>query len=322
MDHFQIPKGATHIKLPYLGREEYDGQRLGGYPLRRGWTEAELVREGEHGIRTQEDIDAFFQTWLVFGCLITVFESVGIKVTTRDFLCTSNDGQTHLTTQKLPELMQRWRERRDGAGTWTDPQQLEAAVLGAYAGRKVMSPVKSIIEEHFRLMNRYCGADGALSPEVAIAITSIQWTLRYWERGINHSDWGIPHDFKIPDKALKYLCDRLLAADWCPSEVALLTRTMHVDSIYYIGCFQAPRYEDDHSKCNTETQACWYKDTDWKYQTRHAADGCDCEFISFPSSILDFIHKGGIPIVSWKGGEIQVTQYDAQTMRYVAISHV
>ncbi|KAL7623605.1 hypothetical protein AAE478_005157 [Parahypoxylon ruwenzoriense] len=51
-------------------------------PQRRNWTKAD-----PQGIsnRSQDEIDAFCQTWLFSGCLITHFRSVSIQVETKDF---------------------------------------------------------------------------------------------------------------------------------------------------------------------------------------------------------------------------------------------
>jgi hypothetical protein len=322
MDHLQIPDGAEHVKLPYLGTEEYDGGELSNYPQRKNWTRAELLGENDYGGRPKEEVNAFFQTWLFFGCLITVFRSVGVQVQTADFIHTTIDGNKYITTAKLPEFIQQWRTGPRKGGTWANTEHLETAHLNSYLGRKILSPVKSALEDHCRYMERYCGPGGALFPEVAIAIVTLQWTLSYWENGINHSGWTLSHNFKVPEKARTFLKDRLLKASWCPSEVTWLMREMHLDGQYYIGCLRSPRYEDDHSNCDAENQRCGYSNKEWKYKTRHTTEDCKCEFEQTPDNTLDIIRSGGIPIMSWVDGKLRAVKFDSAKMRYVAISHV
>lgn len=322
MDHLQIPEGADHVKLPYLGREEFDGGEFCDYPQRKNWTRAELLGENDYGGRTKEEVNALFQTWLFFGCLITVFRSVGVEVQTADFIRTTEDGSKYITTKMLPEFVQRWRTGPRKGGTWANTKRLETAHLNSYLGRKIHSPVKSILEDHCRYMARYCGDAGVLSPEVAIAIVILQWTLSYWENGINHSGWRLPDTFTVPEKARMFLRDRLLNAGWCLSEAAWLMREMHIDGQYYVGCLPSPRYEDDHSHCDAENQKCGYSNSDWEYKTRHTSDDCECRFEQAPDNTLDIIRSGGIPIMLWVNGKLRAVKFDSAKMRYVAISHV
>jgi hypothetical protein len=322
MDHLQIPDGAEHVKLRYLGTEEYDGGELSNYPQRKKWTRAELLGESDYGGHTKEEVNAFFQTWLFFGCLITIFRSVGVEVQTADFICTTDDGNKWITTAKLLEFLQQWRTGSRKGGTWVNTKHLETVHLNSYLGRKTLTPVKSALEDHRRYMERYCGPGGALLSEVAIAIVTLQWTLSSWERGINFSDWKLLQNFEVPEKARTFLKDRLLKARWCPSDIALVMRDMHLDGQYYIGHLQCPRYEDDHSNCDAKNRKCEYSNKEWKYETRHTTEDCKCNFEQAPDTTLDIIRRGGLPIMSWTEGKLRVVNFDSAKMRYVAISHM
>src|SRR5438034_8402628 len=109
MDHLPLPEGAAHVELPYLGTEEYDGGEFCDYPRRKGLTEAELNEENGFGRRTPEEVNAFFQTWLFFGCLIRVFRSVGVKAKSSDFIRMREDGKKFITTELLPKFIQQWK---------------------------------------------------------------------------------------------------------------------------------------------------------------------------------------------------------------------
>jgi hypothetical protein len=121
------------------------------------------------------------------------------------------------------------------------------------------------LEDHRRYIEKYCGPSGVVSPDVAIAIVALQWTLSSWQKGIGHSDWRSVPDFKLPEASRIFLRDKLLRARWCPSEIAWLMQEMHLDGQYYIGAFECPRYEDDHSNCDAEKHKCGYASEKWKY---------------------------------------------------------
>ena len=321
MDHLPIPEGAQHVKLPFLGTEEYDGEELSKYPQRKNWTNAELRGVNSHGGRTQDEIDAFFQTWLFFGCLITIFRSVGVRVKTKDFIYTADDGKQYLTTAKLPAFIEKWRTGKQKGGNWANPKHLETATLNGYLGRKILSPVASALKDHRQLMDQYCGVNSPISPEVAIATVTLQWTLSNWQRAIGHSDWKI-HKFSVPKQAAAFLRDRMKAGSWCPTEIAWLMREMELDGQYYIGCLRTPRYEDDHSECNEQDQKCGYKNKNWTYETQHTKECRGCDFIKAPDNTVDIIRSGGTPIMSFVHGELRAIKYDLGKTRYVAISHV
>jgi len=146
--------------------------------------------------------------------------------------------------------------------------------------------------------------------------------LLYWAKGIGHSDWKTLHDFQIPDRARKFLEDSMLKRRWCPSEISWVRREMHLDGQYYIGRLQCPRYEDDHSTCDAEKRHCGYSNKEWKYETKHTTEDCNCDLESAPDETLDIIRSGGIPIISWEGEKLKVVKFDPEKMRYVALSHV
>jgi hypothetical protein len=79
MDHLLSSSGGEHILVPYVGVEEYDGGDFKAYWQRKGWRRTErgdLIFED----RTPHEKAAFFQTWLYFGCLISVFGCHGNQI--------------------------------------------------------------------------------------------------------------------------------------------------------------------------------------------------------------------------------------------------
>jgi len=319
MDHLTIPDDAEHIRLLYLSTDEYDGGELTEYPNRMKWTQRELMEPR----RTQKEVDAFFQTWLFFGCLITIFRCVGISVKTRDFVYKADDGRRYLTTARLPEFLEKWRALKRKGGDWVKEDHRDTALLPSALrrGKPVLSPVGYALEDHRQLMEQYCGPKSLVSPEVAVIIVSLYRTLYSWHRGISYSDWT-SSTFCIPANAKAFFQARMETKGWCPAEAVGLTTELEVDGLYYVCCLQSPRYEDNHSKCNAERQNCGYSDSNYKYETQHAQPGCQCEFIEMPSDTLDIIRSGGIPIMSFIRGQLHAIKHESRKTRYIAISHV
>jgi hypothetical protein len=326
MEHLAIPSGATHVQFPYLGTEDYDGGTFFEYPRRKGWTEAELKGKGQ---RTPEEINAFFQTWLFFGCLARVFRSVGVKTKPSDFIRVGKDGKKFLTTEPLLKFIQQWKNGKRRGGTWDSDEGRQQSELDNMFGRRrknskgvFPSPVESLLEEYSRHMWKYCGKEAVVSPEVAVVVACLEWTLSYWAMGICHSGWGRTKIEKVPEAAIIFFKERMLKACWCPSDISRFIDNFELDGMYYFGLLNSPRYEDDHSACTEVLQECGYTTRDWNYTTRHTKDGCDCKFLEAPANCLAIIQNGGLPVMSLVDGELRAVQVDSTKMRYVAISHV
>lgn len=319
MDHLTIPDDAEHINLPYLSVDEYDGGELTEYANRMKWTQKELIEPQ----RTQEEVDAFFQTWLFFGCLITIFRCVGISVKTSDFVRKADGGRRYLTTAKLPAFLDKWRALKSKGGNWVKEEHLNIALLPSALrrGNRVLSPVGYALEDHRQLMEQHCGPKSPASPEVAVTIVSLYRTLYTWQRGISYSDWN-SSAFRIPAQAKAFFQVTMETKGWCPAEAAGLISELQVDGLYYVCCLPTPRYEDNHSKCDTEYQNCGYSDDNFKYETRHAQPGCKCDSIEIPSDTVDIIRSGGIPIMSFTQGQLRAIKHESRKTRYTAISHV
>ncbi|XP_044722128.1 uncharacterized protein HRG_05043 [Hirsutella rhossiliensis] len=84
MDHLPFPQGAQPPKVPYVGTDFVDDGEFSRYPRRQGmetdlrtWTFTRLP---------PENYQAFFQTWLYFGCLSKVFQIVGLPINAGEFI--------------------------------------------------------------------------------------------------------------------------------------------------------------------------------------------------------------------------------------------
>ncbi|KAK7421971.1 hypothetical protein QQZ08_009692 [Neonectria magnoliae] len=98
MDHFLLPEGKAHLRVPNLTTQEYirgDGD-FKGYPSRMKW------RENSFGGRRREQLQAFFQSWLFFGCAIEVLAIAHVKAEQADFL--DETGQ-YVSTRQLSRFL-------------------------------------------------------------------------------------------------------------------------------------------------------------------------------------------------------------------------
>lgn len=91
-----------HIRVVYLGQEEYDGLGFVDYPVRKGFQDAN-DKTINLSRRSLSDQSAFLQTWLSFGLLTEVLE---ISVDMQDFV---KDGL--VTTKQLPDYISQWYDR-------------------------------------------------------------------------------------------------------------------------------------------------------------------------------------------------------------------
>jgi hypothetical protein len=67
---------------------------------------------------------------------------------------------------------------------------------------------------------------------------------------------------------------------------------------------------------------CGYSDKEWTYQTQHTTEDCKCNFEQAADTMLGIIRRGGIPIMSWKEGQLRVVKFNCLKMRYVTVSYV
>jgi hypothetical protein len=111
MEHFASPEGTEPIDVPHVGTEDYDGSDFFGYPQRKGWSQNQLMGDQNFGNSSSKEVEAFFQTWLYFGCSISVFGLVGIEVKTCDFVQETEKGEKIITTKLLSGFIQDWMNR-------------------------------------------------------------------------------------------------------------------------------------------------------------------------------------------------------------------
>jgi hypothetical protein len=336
MDHLLVPPGGIPIRVPYRCVEKYDRQDFFGYPQRKGWTQEDLHGDKNFGGRSSEEVESFFQSWLYFGTLISVFNIGRIRIKSSDFITTS-EGGSFLTTKLLPSKILAWR----------------AKVPGKVESAPAWIKTKKIFDELSLYVDRYCGIEGResagvtrastspavtwpVSEDISMAIIALGFILRQAaieiyrphgnERG-NH--WG----------ASNLLKKRLIEMGWCRMDVRRLLSDVGIDGHYYLALQRCPQGPETHWDCG-ET-LCHARNVDEKrYVTRHV-DNCVCDgdehglatnevvgIIEDDSGIKEGEIEGGIPVVSWCKAEktsqpgFIVDNARSRKIKYVAISHV
>ena len=335
MEHLPAPKGGVPIRVPYVGIEEYDGREFMSYPKRMKWTDSHLQGDRNFGNRSRQKAEAFFQTWLYFGCLISVFGHVGIKVVTKDFIRQTSNGDKYVTTRLLPKFIQKWKDKdwrseevRDAPHRSRQERDQEKIL------QRRAASIKEILDEVVTYAKRYCGeinvdpqtSRSPISPLVSMSIIALGTTLYHTATEIYQAPlfrrYLEPH--WPPSAALK---ERLLRAHWCPRDISQFREDGNIDCDYYFSSMQSPRKDQNHEKC-TEGVCLGGNMDITTYQTKHATDRCppECQQPSVEiNEIIAIINENGIPLVRWRedDAKINILKFEPDSdMKYVCISHV
>jgi hypothetical protein len=328
MNHFPLPDGVEpYIIVPYKCTETYVIGDFMDYPYSKGWTRQQLLGHDNFGNRNPEEVEAFFQTWLYFGCMLEVFHAAGVRTTTEDFV---EPATRAVTTKRLPELLLEWEKRwpkppvspKCSCSHWINPAENNCHHIHCWKrythGYQTHAYCKSImiLEEVVGFLDRYSRQAEVpnletsapfnikpkcwpVGPEITVSICALVHTLsraafHIYDAPIN----GRPLRHKLSSSIL--FNGRLLRARWCPARVRITMDGLEIDGRYYIAA--RPEIETaDHSFC-TES-GCIAKGLDEeKYTFRHVSGCSDCGSEGPPiADIINVIGRGGTPIVTWHG---------------------
>ncbi|KAM4064589.1 hypothetical protein HRG_005043 [Hirsutella rhossiliensis] len=313
MDHLPFPQGAQPPKVPYVGTDFVDDGEFSRYPRRQGmetdlrtWTFTRLP---------PENYQAFFQTWLYFGCLSKVFQIVGLPINAGEFI---NRKEGIVTSTGLNTYLDKWR---DASGSHKGTRR-RWQILGAI--REVLDIMRNTLRgplqafRHFLAEQHPDGPVTASWPNIALSIGALGYTIRrvsddlYAPVGDRMmQSWGV-------DWVLQARMER---SHWCKALITKMLKGVEVDFLVFVGSIPFPRAFENHKEC--ETTVCRGRIADSaQYQVAHASEPCACESWDMPSSSVKIIRKGGIPLARWSDHEgLQVVQY-RENMPFVAISHV
>ncbi|KAG2068779.1 hypothetical protein BDR04DRAFT_1102676 [Suillus decipiens] len=357
MDHLLLPAGVSpYIMVPYICTESYDGGDFFTYPERKGW--AKNIESNDFSRRSPSETNAFFQTWLFFGCLTEVLKAGGVKVDTNEFIDIKSNT---VTTKKLQQLISQWKLLWPTSNDVS--KQCQCRSYQIYVPDKRCRSERcwqSVVRDRnsaalrttlliLRTVFRFIDLSGTketdlaigedhptapvipLDPEIVLSISALGSALHQASRLVYESPPG-----RLSWKGTAIMKERLQRANWCPSRIAGTMDRLGIEGRYY--CAANPVKEaGDHSKCSTRRCVAQTIDED-HYPTRHVP-GCSCKSAGVPQEeLLDIIRQGDeghTPVVTWLEGnggmegravvsdasDVNVSS-NSNVCRYVAISHV
>ena len=339
MEHLPCSPRTAKIHIPYLGIEDYDDGDFATYPERHGWDKEKIFLLRDFTGKDPKDVEAFFQTWLYFGLLICTFRTVGIVVSTADFL-RAEGGELFVTTERLPEYLLDWNHRENIALIRLRGGDPTEAIHRN--GKATQWPlILTMLTEVHQYVNRYCNEQSQrfaeemqlpekffvkpMSPLLSLSIIALASAIsraatRIYEISYSnlYLNWGTS----------SFLTERLFSKGFCPKDVAWLTseKDQSIDVQYTLACLPYSRRETNHSEC-TDSICCLDQVDLNSYSTRHVNAQCSCVHVEISQDILPIIENGGVPIISFRtrqderDPELRVIQCQPKA-RYVAISHV
>jgi hypothetical protein len=336
MEHFVASPDIEPIDVPYIGIEEYDWDDFVTYPEHKGWSDPELQGALNFGNRPHDEVEAFFQTWLYFGCLISVFKHAEIKLKTIDFIRETQTGKKYVTTNLLPHAIQQWMDNDqkvddndedwdvNDSGSTEEKRKREKVLL------KRAESIKEILDKVLSYAKRYCGENvdpdiptSPISPPIALSIIALGSTLSHAATKIYGPPvfllYLTPH---WPSSVL--LKERLLDNGWCPRDISQFEDDCTVDCLYYFSGISSPRKSQNHKNCTPGSCIGGNVNLD-DYKTKHSEDCRDlliCKHVE-AKGIVEIIMEEKVPLARWDGTTLRMIEYQPDSkMKYVAISHV
>lgn len=331
MDHFLLPKGKGHIRVPNLTSKDYTSGvgDFHDYPAREGWTSDDVDGRNSFGGRSPTEVQAFFQNWLYFGCAIEVLRVSGVTIRQEDLL---DADQKYVSTRRLPAFIRQWRKNIKAIGDKNHPQFISWAMEVALILKKVSN-----------FVDIYCSASGNMTqpstsgprrignmvlplPEkvwvtvIALGHTFTEALLRYHNIVCTGNKWG----------ASLFLKRRMLQKGWCPSDVERSLTDIGIDGHYFMAKSANTETNLNHGLCTID-QCVARNINEAKYTQNHAPE-CSgrCAAIAIDeASLAGIIDNNEIPVVSWNAEEkildvepTYVLKRGVSDPAYLCLSHV
>jgi len=317
-----LPEGARHIRVLNATFETYSSGDGGffGYPARKRWTPDEVKGEKLFGGRSKEKVQAFFQTWLYFGCAIEFFAVIGIEVTTDDFL---DRTKRFVSTKTLPSIIRKWGRRV------LEERSRSRKFQWAMKADDILRKVREMLDQHYNPFGLPQLDEDIIESHrnpwpvnrkismsiIALGHTLKQALLSYFDIRRTASQWGFS----------TLLRDKMLQAGWCPMDVFRSLSDMGIDGHYYIASLPNPQGSQLHMHC--KKSVCKAQDIDEKtYEPLHVEPGCRCDYVLMDvDRIAGIIESGHTPVVARSSsGEMHVASFiqDISDKPYITLSHV
>jgi len=321
MDHVPFPQGVTPPTVLFVG-SLYDGKpgSFARYDVRKGMRNDMKTYSF---VRVEPAVyQAFFQTWLYFGCLAEVSNIISLPIDATRFVERTRNGAQMVTSASLNEYLDRWRAREKGQtarGSRTAQRR---------QGRldELLRRIRKILRGPLQAFRRFLaglevGAAAALSiwTNIALSIAALGYALQQASDiiygppggGSTRATWGVQWALR----------ERLAGSHWCRALIAKFLAGQHVDFALFVGSIPFPRRFERHDRC-TDTICRGRIANSEAYETVHVVKGCACKMWVMDGKAAEIVRAGGIPLATWSDEKgLRVVKYQADTA-YVAISHV
>lgn len=329
MDHFPLPKGKGHIRVPNLTRKNYTSGDGGfhGYPSREGWSAEDLEGVNSYGQRSPASIQEFFQNWLFFGFAIEVLAISGVKVEQSGLL---DESQQYVSTRRLPFLIRQWRFRILQLGGKNSPLSIDWAMKIAL----ILKKVSSYIDMYgVAIPKGKCGpttlsGKGQILPLpekvwmsiIAMGHTFAEAMLSFHGVVRTSIKWG----------ASTLLKRRILSKGWCPMDAQKTMVDLGIDGHYFMAKSENPEVNISHDLCTTN-QCLARNIEEVSYQQKHACEDGQCGRMVLVDEVAlcKIIDADEIPVFCWNAVEKKLDIRTSHVLKrgrasipFIAISHV
>ena len=320
MDH--LPKASLafqHIEVPYIFDEAcpyvYDNAGIGAwatFPERCGWSVREMAADDFDFTRQHRNTlghaASMLQAWLYFGMIQLV---TGLPATTQDYIRLNHRGQLVVTTQKLPEHLERYTQGLRSVSEKGRP--------GIIAG------MDKTLKMWQLCFSSCAGKNSPLPAEVVLSMMILFKTLIYAKLSV-FPDSGEPAEAWY-GTTREFMDRRLQDIGCCSMDVYRLNQRLSSLAQYYISSLDLRKESRSHEKCS-HTQCVALQIDEKTYKARHTSKGCTCamEVVGQPE-LRASVKRDSIPTITFSntsGLRMQDlnTQLGKPHCPYVAISHL
>ena len=299
----------------------------------------ELQRFREHGsadTSVPTRLFIFCQEWFFFGVLVEIANVLQIQFNREDFIRQANDGGLVLTTQKLPEFMERTHKRT--SGTVGKIRIVKDVLRRSQRGEQLMRGRSCLELASSRLISiNYLSLDETNNLEY-IRFRNIWqccWILCESLWRVLQIHFTAQHmRSPLPSKPFlqKTYGARLRAGAHCPSRIKnLITGTM---SDGYFASSLVDERQRDHSLCSMTSCEHSHALSGTglpRHRPPHECGGW-CKFITIEYwqyyTMQQILDTGSFPVLALQTDDfgmpisLQVADAKQHDLRYVAISHV
>ncbi|KAI9777330.1 MAG: hypothetical protein M1839_008938 [Geoglossum umbratile] len=301
------------IEIPYHG-DEYRSSSFYTYPTSQGLTIDDL----RNGNIPDADAKSHLETWFYFGMLCEVLGPVDQN----HFLCTGTSGDRVLNTECLEKYAISWWKRLRACSAQEKKDGLSKAYSCINFVYEQLNYGRNLVKIRELLGPRFVLAIQILGSSLSYVVAKFAAQRISWHQKLPSSEMLIHWP---PTNA--FVDGKMLEAGWCPNEVERFKAMLSpLTQLYALGLRRPSKLK--HDSCTPFE--CKANDVDTTtYQTAHAQQGCQCQFLTVDvDAIKRILEKDvpGIPLLEIRRKpnsalELTVVEYHPNK-RYVAVSHV